>query len=138
MFSRPVGWPGNSVAAARKRLWIGFIPHHLSGGPRVAGQVEQEANRDFHHVEDALEQADAAAARAAVAHSNPQLADSEADAAKKQDDLGLGVILGIPVGKREDHLSIGGPETTRAVGQIDADQGADDAPQDEAPEPPHE
>jgi hypothetical protein len=56
------------------------MPHHLSGGPRVAGEVEQEADRHLHDVEDALKQADAAASGAAVAHADAKLADAEADA----------------------------------------------------------
>ena len=71
-------------------------------------------------------------------HANAQFADSEPHPTEEQDHFGLGIVLGIPVGEGENHLAIGRPETAGAVGQVHADQGADDAPEDEAAEPPHE
>jgi len=91
---------------------------HLSSRPRFAHQVEQEADGDLGDVEEALHEVDAAAPVEPLSHPDGQLGDLVAGPVQQEDDLGLGVILGVPVGERPDNPAVGGAEAAGAVGNL--------------------
>jgi hypothetical protein len=93
---------------------------HLSPRPRLADEVEQEADRDFGDVKEALHDVNAAPPGKAMPHPDGQLADPIARAVQQEDNLGLRVILGVPVGERPDHPAVGGAEAAGAVGDLHA------------------
>src|SRR5579863_3579672 len=87
---------------ARKTFWRMFMPHHLSAGPRVAHQVEQQANGDLQDVKDTSKETDATAAGSAMPQPHAQFTDPKPRPSKQQDHLGLRIIFRVPVGKGEN------------------------------------
>lgn len=72
-----------------------------------------------------------------MAHSHAKLADAKAHPPKQQYDLGLGIILRIPMRECENDLSVGGTEAAGAIGHVHAHQRPDDPAEHETAEAPN-
>src|SRR5258708_3469394 len=69
---------------------------YLPGRPRLADEIQQQADRHFHDVKQAVPQADAAAPRPTMAHAHREFADAISRTPQQKDHLRLRIIFRVP------------------------------------------